>query len=174
MKKTKEKKKERNNKFNEIRKEVGKKITNVGKGVANVGKGVVKATVNTSKKVGGAVIKAGKSTGKFTKDVRKKVGNATKKVSSSVKKESKHIAETTKINILINNLMRVWARVVRNTYKDEAYLTHTLPVSRKDIFLSKVLTAIITMLTSFAIIVISLAIAYLTKDSWQTLKSLIW
>lgn len=31
------------------------------------------------------------------------------------------------VNILINNLMRVWARFIKNIYKDESYLTHTLP-----------------------------------------------
>ena len=39
---------------------------------------------------------------------------------------------------LINCLMRLWARFVRNLYKDESYLTHTIPVEKKTIFLSKV------------------------------------
>lgn len=76
------------------------------------------------------------------------------------------------ISILINNFMRVWVRVIRNLYKDESYLTHTIPVSKTKIFLSKVLTAIITTVTSCLIIVISLAICYLSKDNWQILKSL--
>ena len=62
------------------------------------------------------------------------------------------------VNVLINNLMRVWVRFTRNAYKDEAYLTHTLPVEKKTIFLSKVLSAIITMVTSILVIIICLAI----------------
>ena len=52
------------------------------------------------------------------------------------------------VNAVINTLMRVWARTVRNVYKDEAYLTHTLPVEKSKIYLSKFIAAIITMFTS--------------------------
>lgn len=37
------------------------------------------------------------------------------------------------VSSLINTLMRSWVRFVRNIYKDEAYLTHTLPVEKKTI-----------------------------------------
>lgn len=74
------------------------------------------------------------------------------------------------VNILINCFMRNWARFVRNIYKDESYLTHTLPVSKNKIYLSKILTAIITLLTSFIIIIVCLAIATLNKDTWIILK----
>jgi hypothetical protein len=74
------------------------------------------------------------------------------------------------INILINCFMRNWARFVKNIYKDESYLTHTLPVSKNKIYLSKILTVILTLLTSFIIIVICLAIVYLNKDTWLVLK----
>lgn len=75
------------------------------------------------------------------------------------------------INIIINCFMRNWARFVRNTYKDESYLTHTLPVSKNQIYLSKVLTAIITLLVSFIVIILCLAISTLTKDTWDILIS---
>lgn len=74
------------------------------------------------------------------------------------------------INILINCFMRNWVRFVRNIYKDESYLTHTLPVSKSKIYLSKILTAIITLLTSFIVIVVCLAISALNKDTWLILK----
>jgi hypothetical protein len=74
------------------------------------------------------------------------------------------------ISILINCFMRNWARFVRNVYKDESYLTHTLPVSKNKIYLSKVLTAIITILTSLIVIIICLAISSLNKDTWLILK----
>lgn len=75
------------------------------------------------------------------------------------------------INIIINCLMRNWIRFIRNIYKDESYLTHTLPVSKNEIFLSKILTIIITLLTSFTVIIICLAIALLTKDTWLFIKT---
>lgn len=74
------------------------------------------------------------------------------------------------INIIVNCFMRNWARFVKNIYKDESYLTHTLPVSKNEIYLSKILTAIITLLTSFIVIIICLAIATLNKETWLTLK----
>ncbi len=75
------------------------------------------------------------------------------------------------ISILINCFMRNWARFVENIYKDESYLTHTLPVSKNKIYLSKVLTAAITLLVSFIVITLCLAIAVLTKDSWIFIKT---
>ena len=74
------------------------------------------------------------------------------------------------INILINCLMRNWVRFERNIYKDESYLTHTLPVSKNKICLSKILTAIITLFVSFIIIVICLAIVCLNDITWYSLK----
>ena len=74
------------------------------------------------------------------------------------------------VNVIINTSMRVWARVIRNLYKDESYLIHTLPVSKKSIFTSKILTAIITTLTSFIVIVATLVVGFLSKENWQLLK----
>ena len=74
------------------------------------------------------------------------------------------------INILINCLMRNWVRFERNIYKDESYLTHTLPVSKNKIYLSKILTAIITLFISFIVIAICLAIVGLNDITWYSLK----
>ena len=74
------------------------------------------------------------------------------------------------VNVLINNLMRVWARFIKNSYRDESYLTHTLPVNKKTIFLSKVLSAIITMVTSAIIIVICVAICYYSENNIEWVK----
>lgn len=74
------------------------------------------------------------------------------------------------VNVLINNLMRVWARFIRNSYKDESYLTHTLPVNKRTIFLSKVLSGVITMLTSAIVIVICVAICYYSESNIEWVK----
>ena len=37
------------------------------------------------------------------------------------------------IATIIINIMKLWSRFVNNIYKDESYLTHTLPVTEKDI-----------------------------------------
>ena len=38
-------------------------------------------------------------------------------------------------NIIINNLIRLWVRFKQNFYGDESYLTHTLPVEKKTLYL---------------------------------------
>ena len=55
------------------------------------------------------------------------------------------------VSSLINSLIRLWVRFVRNIYKDESYLTHTLPVKKQQIFASKVISGIITIFTTMII-----------------------
>lgn len=83
------------------------------------------------------------------------------------------ITITLLINILINNILRIWARVIKNFYSDEAYLTHTLPIKKETLFLSKVLTTIITLTTSFIVIIISLLICYYSKENIEVIKNIL-
>ncbi len=77
------------------------------------------------------------------------------------------------INILINNILRLWIRFKNNFYGDESYLTHTLPVSKDTLYLSKFITSIITLLVSFIVIGISLFIAYYSKENIEFIKSIL-
>ena len=76
-------------------------------------------------------------------------------------------------NILVNVVMRSWVRFRDSIYKDESYLTHTLPVTKNDIYNSKFLQTLIFFVISFFIIVLSLFIAYYTKERWILLKEYI-
>jgi len=76
-------------------------------------------------------------------------------------------------NILINNLMRLWVRFKHNFYGDESYLTHTLPTDKKTLYLSKTLASIITLLSSVIIIVLSLFIAYYSKENINAIKNIL-
>lgn len=76
-------------------------------------------------------------------------------------------------SILINWAMRNWGRFIRNIYKDEAYLTHTLPVTKNMIYLSKFLSVVITLLTSLIVILISLSLATLNTNTIEYLKNLL-
>lgn len=76
-------------------------------------------------------------------------------------------------NILINNLMRLWVRFKQNFYGDESYLTHTLPVSKKNLYISKILASVITLFTSFIVIGASLFIAYYSKENINIVKNLL-
>ena len=67
----------------------------------------------------------------------------------------------------------MWGRFVSNVYKDESYLTHTLPVTKTQIYMSKFLSAIITMFTSILVIFLSIIIAYYSKENMNILKSIL-
>ena len=77
-------------------------------------------------------------------------------------------------NILINNLMRLWARFKQNFYGDESYLTHTLPIDKKTLYLSKMLSTIITLFTSFLVIVLTIFIAYYSNDFLDIIKNMLF
>ena len=74
---------------------------------------------------------------------------------------------------LINCLMRSWVRFTRNMYKDEAYLTHTLPIEKNKLFASKVITGIVAVFTSMIIIIICLFICYYSEANMEILKSML-
>ena len=74
-------------------------------------------------------------------------------------------------NILVNNLMRFWVRFKQNLYGDESYLTHTLPVTKKEIYLSKIITAITSLLASTLVIGLTIFIAYYSKENLELVKS---
>ena len=77
------------------------------------------------------------------------------------------------VSSLINTLMRLWARFVRNVYKDESYLTHTLPVKKQEIFNSKVITGFVSIFTAMVVIIICLFICYYSEANMQALKGLL-
>lgn len=76
-------------------------------------------------------------------------------------------------SVLINNLMRLWVRFKNHFYSDEAYLTHTLPISKTVLYLSKIITAVVSVFTSVGVIGVSLFIAYYSKENINLLKSII-
>ena len=72
-------------------------------------------------------------------------------------------------NTLINTVMRSWVRFRTSLYKDEAYLTHTLPVTKNDLYNSKFLQTLIFFFISFVLVIISLFIVFYSKDNWDAL-----
>ncbi len=77
-------------------------------------------------------------------------------------------------SIVINNLMRVWVKFSQSFYKDESYLIHTLPISKKDLYLSKILTSFISLFISFIVIVGNCLIMYGTKENFNYLKKVVF
>lgn len=83
------------------------------------------------------------------------------------------IAISMMVSSLINCLMRLWARFIRNVYKDESYLTHTLPVEKKTIYASKVISAIICVFTTVVVAIVCLFICYYSEANMQALKTML-
>ena len=77
------------------------------------------------------------------------------------------------VNIIINVMMRSWVRFRDSLYKDEAYLTHTLPVTKNDLYNSKLIQTLIFFFIGFVISLLSLFIAYYTPDTWHVIKEYI-
>ena len=77
------------------------------------------------------------------------------------------------VNTLINTVMRSWIRFRDSLYKDESYLTHTLPVSKNDLYNSKFIQTFIFFFISFIVILISLFIAYYNKENWQVITNFV-
>lgn len=77
-------------------------------------------------------------------------------------------------NILINNVMGMWVRFRRNLYGDESYLVHTLPAKRSTVYIGKSLAGLVTLLTSIAVIILALFIAYYSKENMEILKGFLF
>ena len=76
-------------------------------------------------------------------------------------------------SILINTMMRSWVRFRDSLYKDEAYLTHTLPVTKNELYNSKFIQTLIFFFVGFIVVLISLFIAYYSKDNWSIITDYI-
>lgn len=74
------------------------------------------------------------------------------------------------VSIIITCLMRIWGRFINNIYKDESYLTHTLPVTKNELFNSKIISSIVSLLLSVLVILICVAIVYLNDTTIETIK----
>lgn len=76
------------------------------------------------------------------------------------------------VSILINCVIRIWARFNLNTYKDESYLTHTLPVSKDTLYNSKIISSILSVLISLFVVLLSFLIVYLDKSMIIQIKNI--
>lgn len=74
-------------------------------------------------------------------------------------------------NVLINVMMRSWVRFRDSLYKDEAYLTHTLPVTKNELYNSKFIQTLIFFFLSFIIVLLSLFITFYSKDNWLVITN---
>lgn len=58
-------------------------------------------------------------------------------------------------------------RYYKNLYSDEEYLTHTLPVTKGNILVSKVITPLLYFILTIIIMLLSIMICFDTKELWN-------
>lgn len=76
------------------------------------------------------------------------------------------------IGLVLNAILRTWGRFKYNLYGDEAYLTHTLPISRHQIWASKFISAVLTILYAILGVSITAFILHFTHDGQNFIGSL--
>lgn len=72
----------------------------------------------------------------------------------------------------ITCLIRIWVRFNCNIYKDESYLTHTLPVTKGKIFKAKILVSFLAIVLSLFVILGCLAFVFLNETTISLLKDM--
>lgn len=77
------------------------------------------------------------------------------------------------VNILVNTFIHILKVFLTDFYKDESYLTHTLPINKNKLLLSKYLSALIVIVASFIVCFISLFIMFYSKSFMLSLKSFV-
>lgn len=83
------------------------------------------------------------------------------------------VAISMMFNVLINNFIRLWVKFKQNLYGDESYLTHTLPIEKKTLYLSKIISLVVSLFTSVLVIALSLFIIYYSKDNLEVLRNML-
>lgn len=76
-------------------------------------------------------------------------------------------------SILVNTVVHILRVFICGFYRDESYLTHTLPVSKNKLLLSKYLAGLIVILASVLVCILSLGIVLYSESLIQAIKSML-
>ena len=74
------------------------------------------------------------------------------------------------VNVILQPFLRNFLNFSKSFYGDESYLTHTLPVTKRQLITSKFLTALIEIVLGFVSLVISLLIMFYTPTFFGAIK----
>ena len=77
------------------------------------------------------------------------------------------------VNVIIHPFLRSFLNFTKSFYGDESYLTHTLPVTKNQLFNSKFLTAVVEMVLGFITLIVAVLIRFATPTMFKTLKLLL-
>ena len=77
------------------------------------------------------------------------------------------------VNVVLQPFLRNFINFSNSFYSDESYLTHTLPVTKKQLINSKYLTALIELTCGFACIILSILVMFAGPSMADFLKIII-
>lgn len=77
------------------------------------------------------------------------------------------------INVILQSFLRNFLNFTKSFYSDEAYLTHTLPVTKNQLINSKYITAITEILLGFICLVCSILIMYASPTFFAGIEMLL-
>lgn len=75
-------------------------------------------------------------------------------------------------SITITGIIRIWVRFKSNIYKDESYLTHTLPATKNEIFDAKMLASFLSIIIAAVIIIGCIAVVALNESTIELMKDM--
>ena len=76
-------------------------------------------------------------------------------------------------NVIINTFIHILMRFSHSFYKDESYLTHTMPVKKSSLILSKYLSSLIVIFASVVVSFLSLFVVLYSPTFVQNIKMLL-
>ena len=74
-------------------------------------------------------------------------------------------------NTLVNTFVHILMRFSTSFYKDHSYLTHTLPVTKDDLILSKFLCGLLVVFASIFVCFLSLFILFFSPEFMELIKT---
>ncbi len=77
------------------------------------------------------------------------------------------------VNVIVNTFIHILKVFVTGFYKDQSYLTHTLPVKRSSQLLSKFLAALCVVFISVVVCILTLVIMLYSPELMQVIKGAI-
>ncbi len=77
------------------------------------------------------------------------------------------------VNVILQPFLRNFFNFTKSFYGDESYLTHTLPVTKKQLINSKFITTFVEIILGFICLVVSLLIMFVSPTFFETLKLLL-
>ena len=76
-------------------------------------------------------------------------------------------------NVLVNTFVHILGAFISNFFKDESYLTHTLPVSKTQLLFSKLISSLLVIIISVVVCILSLFIIFYSPEFMTGLKGFI-